>query len=116
MKKVLLIGGTDTDRSALKTALEAAGHRVSSVITRKYTNRWLGRRLKPFDLIIYDLAEAPQSPDFWPELREQAGATLILMLTVCNDATDYASLGMNRVLRRPYALDDIVKSADELFA
>src|SRR5712692_3777782 len=116
MKKVLLIGGTDTDRSALKTALEAAGYRVTSAITRKYTNRWLGRRIKPFDLIIYDLAEASQRPDFWPELREQAGATLILMLTDLGDSTDYVALGMNRAVRRPYALDDTVKAAAELFA
>jgi len=116
MKKVLLVGGTDSERTALKIALEAAGHRVSSAITRKYTNRWLGRRIKPFDLIIYDLAEAPQGPDFWPELREQAGATLILMLTDPGDSTNYAALGMNRVLRRPYALDDIVKTTNELCA
>ena len=115
MKKVLLIGGTDSERTALKIALEAAGYRVSSAVTRKYTNRWLGRRIKPFDLIIYDLADAPQSPDFWPELREQAGATLILMLTDPADATDYGALGMNRVLRRPFALDEIVKAAGEMF-
>ena len=116
MKKVLIVGGTDSERTVLKIALEAAGYRVSSAVTRKYTNRWLGRRIKPFDLIIYDLADAPQSSDFWPELREQAGATLILMLTDFGDSTDYTALGMNRVLRRPFALDDIVKIANEPFA
>jgi DNA-binding response OmpR family regulator len=116
MKKVLLIGGTDSERTALKIALEAAGYSVSSAVTRKYTNRWLGRRIKPFDLIIYDLADAPQSPDFWPELREQAGATLILVLTDPGDSTDYAALGMNRVLCRPHALDEIVQTAHELCA
>ena len=115
MKKVLLIGGADADRTKLKIALEAAGCRVSSAITRKYTNRWLGRRIKPFDLIIYDLAEAAQNSDFWPELRQEAGATLILILTDPGDAMDYLVLGMTRVLLRPYAVEDIVKSAGELF-
>jgi CheY-like chemotaxis protein len=116
MRKVLLIGGSDAGRSGLTSALESAGCLVSSAVTRKYTNRWLGRRIKPFDLIIYDLDEAPQDESFWPELREQAGATPILILTSAADSFDYAAIGMNRVLRHPSTFDAIVRAADGMFA
>lgn len=116
MKKVLLIGGADTERTALKSALEAAGYHVSAAVTRKYTNRWLGRRIKPFDLIIYDLAEAPQTADFWPELRQAAGATPVLILTGSDDPVDYLALGMTRLVLRPYDMADLVRHAGELLA
>jgi len=116
MKKVLIIGGADSERTALKSALEAAGYHVSAAVTRKYTNRWLGRRIKPFDLIIYDLAEAPQNSDFWPELRESAGATPVLVLTSSDDRMDYLAMGMTRVVHPPYKMADLVRHTDELLA
>jgi CheY-like chemotaxis protein len=115
MRKVLIIGGAGANRTVLKIALETAGYRVSSAVTRKYTNRWLGRRIKPFDLIIYDVHDAAQDEAFWLELREQGGATPVLILTPADDATDYAAFGMNRVLRQPYALDDVIRAAGGMF-
>ena len=116
MKKVLLIGGADSERTALKSALEAAGYHVSAAVTRKYTNRWLGRRIKPFDLIIYDLAEAPQAADFWPELRQATGATPVLIISEPDDPVDYAALGMTRVVLRPYTMADLIRHTAELLA
>src|SRR5712692_3556254 len=116
MKKILLIGGTTTHRALLKAALEEAGHRVSAAITRKYTNRWLSRRIKPFDLIVYDTEEAAQDETFWKELREAGRPSSIVILTSALDATDYVALGMDRVLRRPYTIGDAVRVVDELAA
>lgn len=114
MKKILLIGGTPFHRGMLKASLEEEGFHVSAAITERYTNRWLSRRLKPFDLIIYDTEQAERDPDFWKELREAAGSTPILVLTSVFDQIDYPSLGMNRVMRRPYAIGDVIKAAREL--
>ncbi len=116
MKSILLIGGTTTQRALLRASLEAEGHHVSAAVTRKYTNRWLSRRIKPFDLIVYDLEEAAQEPGFWPELRAAAGQTPILMLASAFDPTDYAALGMNSVMRRPISVGDVVKEAQRLLA
>ena len=43
----------------MKAALEEQGFRVTSAITHKYTNTWLGHRIKPFDMIIYDTEDTP---------------------------------------------------------
>ena len=114
MSKILLIGGTDADRAALSDALEAAGHKVSAAVTRRYTNRWLSRRLKPFDLIVYDLALAPQPEEFWAEFREAAGATPVIILAEAGDPRDYRALGFERVLRRPLTAEAIIATANEL--
>ncbi len=116
MKKILLVGGTDANRTRLKEALDDAGHKASAAITRRYTNRWLGRRIKPFDLIVYDLDDAPQDDLFWTELRAAAGATPIVILTSTFDTTDYAAFGMNRVLRQPYTSGDVVQTVNALLA
>ena len=113
MKKILLVGGSEPHRILLQAALEEAGHKASAAVTRKYTNRWLGRRIKPFDLIIYDLEEADQPDEFWLELREAAGATPIIILTSAADTRDYAALGMNQILRRPQTIGDVVKAASQ---
>lgn len=110
-KKILLIGGTETERTALKDALDAAGHAVSAAVTRRFTNRWLSRRIKPFDLIIYDTAEADQPPEFWPEFREAAGATAVILVTDPADSRDYAGFRFERVMRRPCTAADIVQAA-----
>ncbi len=114
MKKILLIGGTTSNRALLKAALEEAGHRVSAAITRKYTNRWLSHRIKPFDMIVYDTEEAAQDATFWKELREAGRPSTIVILTSAFDATDYAALGMDRVMRRPYTIGDVVRTVNEL--
>jgi DNA-binding response OmpR family regulator len=114
MKKILLIGGSDTSRMNLKAALEAAGHRVSVAVTRKYTNSWLGHRIKPFDLIIYHLEDAPQPDEFWTELRANAGTALLLLLRDENDMTDWHARGLDRVMRQPFTVDEVVKAANEL--
>jgi DNA-binding response OmpR family regulator len=116
MNKILLIGGTDANRTSLKLALEAAGFRVSSAVTRKYTNRWLGRRIKPFDLIIYDVEEAAQGSDFWSELRQEAGQTPLIAVAATADLLDYHALGVNRVLHRPKTVADIVAEAKLLLS
>ena len=116
MKSVLLIGGTTTHRALLKAALEEQGFRVSAAITRKYTNRWLGRRIKPFDLVVYDLEEAEQVPEFWPELRQSAGPGRIIVIASVFDSVDYAGIGIDRVLRRPVAIGDIVRESELLLA
>ncbi len=110
-KKILLIGGTESERAALKTALDAAGHDVSVAVTRRFTTRWLARRIKPFDLIIYDLAEAEQPAEFWPEFREAADAAAVIAIVAPDDTRDYAALGFNRVLRRPFTVADVVQAA-----
>ncbi|MBI1802148.1 MAG: response regulator [Chloroflexi bacterium] len=116
MKKILLIGGTATNRALLKTALEEEGHRVSAAVTRKYTNTWLAHRIKPFDLIIYDTEEAEQAEGFWRELREAAGATPILVLASALDPLDYARLGMNHRISRPYTIGEVARRAGALLA
>ncbi len=114
MQKILLIGGTDGQRFGLKAALEAAGYRVSSAITRKYTNRWLGRRIKPFDMILYDTEEAERDATFFSEMRAAAPPTIVIVLTSSFDQLDYGALGIQRVLRRPYTLDNVIQSVREL--
>ena len=116
MKKILLIGGTATNRALLKASLEEAGHRVTTAITHKYTNSWLAHRIKPFDLIIHDTEEVERDETFWKELREAAGATPILVLTSAFDATNYVALGMNHALHRPYTIGNVVTAANELLA
>lgn len=110
-KKILLIGGTETERALLKSALDDAGNDVSAAVTRRFTTRWLARRIKPFDLIIYDLADADQPDDFWPEFREAAGAAAVIVITGAGDARDYLKLGFDRVLRRPCTVGDVVQAA-----
>ena len=114
MGKILLVGGVESDRAALSDALEAAGHKVSAAITRRYTNRWLSRRIKPFDLIVYDLTEAEQPEDFWVEFRRAAGTTPVIVVSDTGDARDYPALGFERVLRRPVSPDAIVAVANTL--
>ncbi len=116
MKKILMIGGETNTRAMLKASLEEPGHRVSMAITRKYTNSWLAHRLKPFDLIIYDTTEAPQAEPFWTELRQSAGTTPILILTSVFDNTPWSSYRMDRVMRRPFTIGDVVKAADQLLS
>ena len=72
MKKILLIGGTAIHRGTLKAALEEQGFRVTSAITHKYTNTWLGHRIKPFDMIIYDTEEAERDASFFQEMHAAA--------------------------------------------
>lgn len=110
--KVLLIGGSDADRAALSDAFEAAGHQVSAAVTRRFTNRWLSRRIKPFDQIVYDTVEAQQPDDFWVEFREAAGRTRVVILTTSDDPRDYQSLGFKRVLRHPVPVDEIIAVAN----
>jgi DNA-binding response OmpR family regulator len=114
VKRILLIGGSAASRMNLKAALEVAGHRVSAAVARKYTNHWLGHRLKPFDLIIYDLEEAPQPDEFWPELRANAGAALVLVLTTADDPVDWQARGMNHTLRQPFVVDEVAQAANAL--
>ena len=114
MKKILLIGGSDASRMNLKAALEVAGHRVSAAVTRKYTNSWLGHRLKPFDLIVYDLEAAPQPAEFWAELRVNAGTALLLLLMDANATVDWRERELDRVMRQPFTVDEVVKAANEL--
>jgi len=110
-KKILLIGGSDSGRAALKDALDAAGHSVSAAVNGRFTNRWLARRIKPFDLIIYDTSGAEQPDDFWPEFREAAGATPVILVAAPGDARDYAALGFATVLRGPCAPETLAQAA-----
>ena len=114
VKHLLLIGGTDTNRALLKAALEEHGYRVSAAVTRRYTNHWLSRRIKPFDLIIYDVEQAEQPADFWPELRESANGSRLIVIASVFDPIDYQAAGIDRVLRRPVAIGDIIKESDLL--
>ena len=116
MKKILLIGGTAIHRGTLKAALEEQGFRVTSAITHKYTNTWLGHRIKPFDMIIYDTEEAERDASFFQEMHAAAPPTLILVLTSVFDPVDYGPTGAQRVLRRPYTIGDVVNSVHELLA
>jgi DNA-binding NtrC family response regulator len=116
MKKILLIGGTDTHRGMLKAALDEAGYRTSAAVTRRYTNTWLAHRIKPFDMIIYDTEEAERAPDFFKEMRDAAPPTIVVVLTSVFDSTDYAALGVKQTLRRPYTLGDVIDTARELFS
>ena len=116
MKKILLIGGTAIHRGTLKAALEEQGFRVTSAITHKYTNTWLGHRIKPFDMIIYDTEEAERDASFFQEMHAAAPPTLILVLTSVFDPVDYGPTGAQRVLRRPYTIGDVVESAHALLA
>jgi CheY-like chemotaxis protein len=115
-KHLLLIGGTDTNRALLKAALEEHGYRVSAAVTRRYTNHWLSRRIKPFDLIIYDVDQAEQDAEFWPELRQSANGSRIMVIASVFDQSNYQAVGMDRVLRRPVAIGDIIKESDLLLA
>jgi DNA-binding response OmpR family regulator len=110
--KILLIGGSDADRAALSDALEAAGHQVSAAVTRRFTNRWLSRRIKPFDLILYDTVEAQQPDEFWVEFREAAGTTRVVLLTNPDDPRDYQYLGFEMVLRHPVPVNEIIAVAN----
>lgn len=110
-KKILLIGGSETERAALKDALDTAGHSVSAAVTRRFTNRWLARRIKPFDLIIYNTADAEQPDDFWPEFRESAGATPVILVAGPGDARDYAAFDFAAVLRGPCAPETLAQAA-----
>src|SRR5437762_11498943 len=114
MNKILLIGGTAIHRGTLKAALEGEGFRVTSAITHKYTNTWLGHRIKPFDMLIYDTEEAERDASFFEEMRAAAPPTVILVLTSVFDSTDYGPLGVQRVLRRPYTIGDVINSVHEL--
>jgi len=117
MKKILLIGGTAIHRGTLKAALEEQGFRVTSAITHKYTNTWLGHRIKPFDMIIYDTEDTPpRDASFFQEMHAAAPPTLILVLTSVFDLVDYGPTGAQRVLRRPYTIGDVVESAHGLLA
>ena len=116
MNKILLIGGTAIHRGTLKAALEGEGFRVTSAITHKYTNTWLGHRIKPFDMIIYDTEEAERDASFFEEMHAAAPPTMILVLTSVFDPRDYGPSGVQRVLRRPYTIGDVVNSVHELLA
>jgi len=116
MKKILLIGGTDIRRGMLKAALEAEGHRATTAITRKYTNTWLGHRIKPFDAIVYDTEEAERDAEFFKEMHDAAPPTLIVVLISAFDQNDYNALGVTRVLRRPCTIGDVTRTVSELLA
>ena len=116
MKKILLIGGTDLHRALLKAALDEEGFRASAATTRKYTNRWLAHRIKPFDMIIYDTEQAENEPAFFREMREAAPSTFVVVVTSVFDPIDYASLGIHRTLRRPVTVGDVVATAREWLA
>ena len=115
-KSVLLVGGTNTNRALLKVALEEHGYRVSAAVLRRYTTHWLSRRIKAFDLIIYDLEEAEQPPEFWPELRQSSNGSRIIVIASVFDPADYLAAGIDRVLRRPIAIGEVVKESDHLLA
>ena len=115
-KSVLLVGGTNTNRALLKAALEERSYRVSAAVLRKYTNHWLSRRIKAFDLIIYDLEEAEQPPEFWPDLRQSSNGSRIIVVASAIDHSDYLTAGIDRVLRRPVSVGDIIKESDLLLA
>ena len=112
----MMIGGTDANRARLKLALEGHGYRVSAAVLRKYTNHWLSRRIKAFALIIYDVEEAAQPPEFWPDLRQSSNGSRIIVVTSATDQTDYLAAGMDKVLRQPGTVEDIIQEADLLLA
>jgi DNA-binding response OmpR family regulator len=110
IRSLLVVDGDPDVSGLLRDALEREGFRVSCAATGREALHLLRRARRPSCLLVDPLTSQTDGEDLIGDLQADAAFAKIPIVVVSTMGRDLVPPSVTRILRKPFALDDLLEA------